>query len=428
MKRFVFGMGITLNNNWSIVSKEFCPEAAIDNNPAKWGTLDSVTGLKCFSPEESINGSDVEILITAGDPYAIKSISEQLEQKGIHYYILVDMIKEWTKVIPLPDELQKIKVDGQKIILFNTPEHDNLGDHLIAISELDFLKKYFPYNQIIEITDMEYLWHHDKIRQYVTKEDILLITGGGFMGSLWLYNCENNVRSIISEYPDNRIIIFPQTVFFEDTPKGVSEYEKSKSIYSCHKNLTICAREKASFDTLNNMIDKNKVFMLPDMALLYSNKTIKHTDLQKALICFRQDKESILSESEKVFVENELKKRGYRIEYTSMHEGIVGKEQRRKKVEAKLTEISNAELVVTDTLHCMVSAALTKTECIFFDNLSGKVGNVYKWIDNNVFLHFCNDPSGIGSVLDGLEIGDNHFEIINREAYESKLCSIIKEA
>lgn len=99
----------------------------------------------------------------------------------------------------------------------NTPEHDNLGDHLIAESELELIKKIKPEYEVIEVTDMEYLWHREKLRAIITKKDLLVITGGGFLGSMWLYNAENTVREIITDYPDNKLLFCHRQYFLKIT-------------------------------------------------------------------------------------------------------------------------------------------------------------------------------------------------------------------
>lgn len=76
------------------------------------------------------------------------------------------------------------------------------------------------------------------------QKDLLVITGGGFLGSMWLYNAENTVREIITDYPDNKVVILPQTIFFENNERGKKEFLKTSRIYNNHDKLTICLREK----------------------------------------------------------------------------------------------------------------------------------------------------------------------------------------
>ena len=427
--RAVFGMGITLINNWDIVRSKFNPEVAIDNNPQKRGTRDEYTGLECCSLEDIANPNEIEVLITAGDPYAVQAIGNQLKEHSISYIVLLDKIEEWCEDIPLPDVLKSMEKSGKKIILMNTPEHDNIGDHLIALSQLDFIKRHYPDRDLYEITDIEYLWHRNKIKKLVTQEDLLIISGGGFMGSLWLYNCEDNIRKIITDFPDSRIIIFPQTVFFEDNERGRDEYEKSKLIYRGHGNLTFFAREKQSYQQFVNILgNEDHVAAIPDIGLFYEVNDIILKREQRVLVCLRNDKESVISEKERKILLDAIKESGYQFSMTSMHEGVFNKSKRREQVENKMKEIASAELVVTDTLHCMVMCALVGTECIFFDNLSGKVKNVYKWIENNDYIHYCDDVDRFENIISSVTRRENVFEFRNKKEYEDMICRYIEEA
>ena len=111
-------------------------------------------------------------------------------------------------------ELLKDTNEEKRIILFCTPEHGNLGDHAIAIAQHKFLKENYPEIKVIEITSNFYLKKKEKIKKLIKNEDILIISGGGFLGSLWL-NEEDIVRDIIKNFTENKIIIFPQTIFLK---------------------------------------------------------------------------------------------------------------------------------------------------------------------------------------------------------------------
>lgn len=430
MKKAVFGMGIALINHWPIISEKFNPDFAIDNNSKKWGQIDAYTGLKCKALNEINHDEDYEVLITVGDSYAIQTISNQLSTLNIKYEILTEQLDKWYKDLPMPKRLESMQKDEKKIVLFNTPEHDNVGDHLITLSELKFLEKNFKDYKIYEVTDIEFLKFHSKIKDKIGKQDILLITGGGYAGSLWLYNGENNIRKIINEYPDNRIIMLPQTVYFEENERGNIEYIKSKKIYSSHKNLILCARERASFDvfvTLKGTTDG--VYLIPDMALFYRVVSDIEKNSRLAVVCLRKDKESILDLTKRKEIKKIIEKKRYNIKTITMHSGVFdGVDGRNKQVEMKLEELAGAQIVITDTLHCMVSSALVGTTCFAFNNLSGKVKNVYKWIKDLNYVHFCDSIVDIEKEIVDIEKNNsiNKYEFNNLDKYEQKLISIIK--
>lgn len=286
-----------------------------------------------------------------------------------------------------------LNVDKNKkhIWLLGTSDRSNIGDHAIAFSESTFLQKYFKNYQFLEVTGDHYRYDHDAIKPFVGCDDVLFITGGGFLGDLWMDE-ENMVRHIIKSYPNNKIIILSQTMFFTDSVGSESEFEESKKIYTEHKNLTIILRDKRSYEFAKTFMDDKKLFFMPDMALFLNedfNKKEKNGKL--ALVCFRKDKEACLSNSERKEVEDILRKQGYTIRYTSTladgkNNGDIILANRKKMIDAKLEEFSEADIFVTDRLHGMVLSALAGTHTIAFDNSSHKVWGVY-----NAWLSKCEN-------------------------------------
>ena len=133
----------------------------------------------------------------------------------------------------------------------------------------------------------------------------------------------------------------------------------------------------------------------------------------------------MISEQTKEMIYDKLREYGWIINETSMHSGnFNGINGRRNQVEAKLNEIGEAGLVVTDTLHCMVSAAITGTPCIAFDNLSGKVQSVYQWIKNLSYVQICKDVSEFEELLQ--KIKPDATQKINLDCYEDQLESVIR--
>ena len=72
----------------------------------------------------------------------------------------------------------------------------------------------------MEIASDLYRECHRQIRLFFRSKDVLIITGGGFLGSLWMDGGEEHVRDIMKEYSEHQIIIFPQSIFFENTDGG----------------------------------------------------------------------------------------------------------------------------------------------------------------------------------------------------------------
>jgi pyruvyl transferase EpsO len=113
--------------------------------------------------------------------------------------------------------------------------------------------------------------------------------GGGNFGDLWRIHQDFRL-DILRQYPNNKIIIFPQTVYY-DSKQLLSE---DASIMAKHKNLTVCARDRMSYDILKQHFSNN-ILLVPDMAFYMDmrewKKYIKPVIAGKLLFLRRTDQE-----------------------------------------------------------------------------------------------------------------------------------------
>lgn len=282
-------------------------------------------------------------------------------------------------------------MNNTRIILINTPEHTNIGDHLIALGEYAFFHKYLSNYEVLEITGKKYNEKREYVKQQISHKDIIIITGGGFLGSLW--QSGENVLDIIENFPDNRIIIFPQSMYFEEDETGRAIKKKTQRLFWAHRALFVCFREKKSFDLAAALfMGKVRQFLVPDMALIL-DKSVDKKERNGVLLCLRNDKESILSDVDKQKIKMILKEKNYYIEESVMHwHSEFDYKKRAEYVEKKIDELKSYSLVVTDTLHCMIICFISQIPCIALNNLTRKVEGVYEYCLKEIpYIHFCND-------------------------------------
>ncbi|WP_027216035.1 polysaccharide pyruvyl transferase family protein [Butyrivibrio fibrisolvens] len=265
--------------------------------------------------------------------------------------------------------------------MLNTPDHGNLGDHAIALAEERFFKDRLPDIRYKEVTGDYYRKNHKLLKMIVPKRIVLGISGGGYIGDVWMEE-EELVRNVISSFPKNKIIIFPQTVYYHDDDNGRKEWECTKRIIQTHgDSLIFCLRDKRSYDFIKNNIPEMKnIFYYPDMVL---SLDVKFDEKREGILtCFRSDKEKILSDEVINKINSCAEKNGIRIRPTStVLDKNVGIADRENEVYEKLREFASAKLVITDRLHAMLFAAITGTPCVAFDNETKKISGVYKWIE-----------------------------------------------
>lgn len=299
-----------------------------------------------------------------------------------------------------------IKIFKKKYILLDTPLHGNLGDQAIAIAEIQMLERLNI--KYAEITVPEFDQREKLFSRFTSKNKIILVHGGGFLGELWTEE-EERFRRILEGFKNNKIIVFPQTVTFSK-PAESEVFQKSRLIYQEHKDLHILLRDKKSFKFMNEYMSSIDVQLVPDIVMGLSYEP---TDRQRKgiLLCLRNDKERKISQDDKSKLFNRLSRKflDEKIEYidTVVNKNISCKE-REDVVREKLVEFEQCRLIITDRLHGLIFAALTTTPCIAIANTNGKVEGAYEWLKENKYIKYANSFSDIFCKLDELQLDQSY--------------------
>jgi pyruvyl transferase EpsI len=276
--------------------------------------------------------------------------------------------------------LEKIKSE-RKIFILDACDHKNLGDQAILMAEMQFIKDHLSEYKLITVGLRKYNDYIGKIKKYVNSEDLIFLHGGGNLGNVYKV-AEKIRRSIISHFPDNKIVLFPQTMYFTPDEDGKAEISESQLIFSNHKNLTLIAREKTTYNLMKTYFAKNTVLLTPDIVLYLNKSSIKEVR-SGVLFCCRNDIEGILSERDKEKILGVLNQRFSKVTITdTIGDGDFG------SVEKKISQFRQAQLVITDRLHGMVFAAITGTPCIAISNYNYKVCGTYEWIKHLDYIKY----------------------------------------
>lgn len=287
-----------------------------------------------------------------------------------------------------------------RIFLIGTPLHGNLGDHAIAFAEKLLIKEKLKNYELIDIQFNAVNQSIKVMKKLMNKEDILILNGGGNFG-IEYFEEEDLRRQVISNFQIQKIILFPQTIYFGDSDQGKKELKKSKSIYNAHSNLTLIAREKKSYEIMKREFANNNVLMTPDI-VLYLNQSKPVVKRKDILLCFRKDVESILNaEFKEELIRNILLKRNVIVTDTVVDHSIK-KSKREKELLDIWASFKGAELVITDRLHGMVFAAITSTPCIVISNYNHKVKGTYDWIRHLPYIKFVENPNNVLGHIDEL--------------------------
>ncbi|MDO4870523.1 MAG: polysaccharide pyruvyl transferase family protein [Candidatus Saccharibacteria bacterium] len=319
------------------------------------------------------------------------------------------MLKLFWKIILLYEttiiilQIKIARLFKKRIFLIaGIPIHNNLGDQAIAVAEIKFLKRNAQKAKVICLNlSGGVLFAHSlkKIKKYIQSNDIIFGHGGGNMGDQYP-NEELARREIIKNFPNNKIIIFPQTMFFRDTVQAQKMLKQTIKQYSYHKDLTLIAREQKTYQLMKEYFKANEVLLTPDIVLSMTNLSINEQRCG-AMTCLRSDVEKTKNVNDRQIIDL-LQKKFKKVNISdtmSNYKIILTNWDRIILLYRKWRQFSQAEIVVTDRLHGMVFAWLTKTPCVVFSNYNYKVSGTYEWIKQTKFIEFCEDIDQLKSKI-----------------------------
>lgn len=299
----------------------------------------------------------------------------------------------------------------KKCLVMLAADYGNLGDVAITYAQEQYLAKHFPGFEIIDVPISKTLTHLKALRNICVSDDIITVVGGGNMSDLY-FDIELLRQMVVKAFPHNRVIIFPQTMFFSDTIAGRYLKRLAKRVYSCHHHLTIAAREQWSDIVMKEMLPQ--CLLLPDIVMTL-NKREPKTQRNGVTICLRNDAESGLSQE----LKNELRARTTEMYDVTDYDTHIGRgnlslEERDKELNKIWAQFRSSQWVITDRLHGMIFAFITATPCIVLPNNNYKIEGCYSWIKDCGYIHFL-DEKNIGQIVSFMQnnIKNKYFETVH---------------
>lgn len=313
------------------------------------------------------------------------------------------------------------KCTSKKYVYLNVPRHSNIGDQAIYTATMVFLKKYFNSDNIFCFSGEEYCLLKNDIFKCINKDDVIIVQGGGSIGSLWP-NEHNIILNILKKFKLFKIVIFPQTIFFYESDANV----KQKFLYHLNhtKHLHCFVRDKKSFDFFKKHEVSCQYRLVPDIVFSLSSSIVEEKKYD-ILLCFRHDceKKSSLNNMKEKLIEY-----GYTIFETDMVSSImIEDEDRQIKIDEKMKEFSSAKLVITDRLHAMIFSTILEVPCIAMDNVSKKVSGVFEWIKDLDYIR-CIDENELDLTLIKQMISKKNIKFSNEKlnSYFDEIYKCIK--
>lgn len=343
---------------------------------------------------------------------------------------IVDELPRMTRI------WERLKNSSERVILLSVPLHSNLGDHAITLGERALLRALFPEREIIEIPT-PYLFGalaqaFDKLNwaQTIRADDVLFIQGGGNVGTLWP-NEEQVHKNIIRQFPSNRIVIMPQSIFFDEVNQQQLTRE-SVELYNAHNDLHLLCRDENSFATASKLFPKINRYLTPDsVTALFDELDRKSEPREGVLFILRADKEKLDHSALINQFQAALKARGIPFSIADMiADKPIDETTREAAVNALIEKIRRSRLVITDRFHGTILSTLTRTPVIAMKSFDTKISSGIKWFSDLDYVLYAGEadqatidrfiekylarPSSDDNAIDGAKFKRTLLEALNK--------------
>lgn len=307
----------------------------------------------------------------------------------------------WRVTAPIR-KLRSRSPERRPVIYFvPSSDYGNLGDHKIMMEIRHFFRCYFPKFEVREISCRHYEEKRQELLCQVQNGDILAAPGGGSIGDVYLPYGEKYMRDMIQCFPNNQIIIFPQSLFYTKSELGEAERKNTAAIFDSHPDLTLALRDQNAYQEAKKMFRRTKLMLIPDIVLFSDPYLTKAPRSETGLLMIRSDGETSHPQGWNQELEEICGKYAKKIISTDTQKNyFIDLENRETEVNAVLEQISASKFLVTDRLHGMIFAAITSTPCVAFDNVYGKVFAQYQWIRDLPYLEIAESPEQLSDKLD----------------------------
>ena len=303
-------------------------------------------------------------------------------------------------------------------VLIDFPDAANSGDHAIWLGEKAFFK-----DLGVEPAYQCSMQSYDRAEMTRALADgVIFMHGGDNFGDAYIYH--EFRHQVLLDFPDNEVVIFPQTVMFYSDPKLLGSVEQ----FARHGKVTIAARDALSFHVLEKFFGSHcKIIMAPDMAYMLGPQRRNGNANFEVLWLSRTDSEGVhggniakvvnlpnlgqvtanlgqfVDRIETVALADVSGSKlivtdWYRCQFANQagvdaYRNLSLDQQSKFWVDRALTLLSSGSVVITDRLHAHILCTLVGIPHILLNNVYGKNISFYEtWSRPLDVCHLASSP------------------------------------
>ncbi len=311
---------------------------------------------------------------------------------------------------------------GASVALLDFPNHSNVGDSLIWLGEIAYLRRRQAKIRYVCEPWSLVVGH---LRRRLTPETVILIHGGGNFGTLWPEHHAFRLN-VIRQFPDHRILQLPQSLYFSQDADGAATARATAEVLERHRGFTLLVRDETSAGIAERRLESLPP-VVPDMAFFIGPVAGRTTPGNDFFLLSRSDHEKDRRWND-TQARTELLARAEQRDWlkSGLGEMVVRRLSRTLGVRggglgtagvaltlAVWNAMAGAELrrgadllgqgrvVVTDRLHAHILSILLDKPHVVVDNANGKLsGFMDTWTGN------CANTHRAGDLGEALEIAE----------------------
>lgn len=165
------------------------------------------------------------------------------------------------------------------------PNYPNVGDSAIYLGQVAALGALGRRPRFV--SDLG-TYSARELAGWVTREDVILLTGGGSFGDLWPA-AQRMREDILRTFPHVRIVQLPQTIHFASD----DALQRARAAVGAHPDVTLLVRDARSLELARRAFDA-QVQLCPDMAVALGPLPRRQSPTRDVQWLLRTDLESAL--------------------------------------------------------------------------------------------------------------------------------------
>ncbi len=331
--------------------------------------------------------------------------------------------------------LERVSTQSPHAFYFGITEQPNLGDMAQHYCIKKWIKENYPDYEMVMfessvITDSRFTeLFFANLKKVFGEEDIIVIQSGYCTQDLG--GDHPLMHRLICEYmPDAKILMMPQTIFFQ--------HEENKRIcaenHNKAKNMLFLARDFVSYEMAKEMFPDIRVKAFPDIVTtLIGTLTFNH-ERKDVCLCTRNDGEKLYSDLELAELASKIEADGTvvlrkdtqgKVSYHKIRANL------KKYIENEIESYSHYKVTITDRYHGTIFSLCAGTPVIIIKTTDHKVTTGADWFKGvyDDYVYVADDLNDAYRIYK--ELSDKHLENKlaphMKQIYYDKLKEIFEE-